>query len=92
MLRRRDLLIGLGATALHPRLWSQSTREASISVDWRSEGHKIPSDYSGFSYESAQLVNPAFFSPHHRQLISLYRELTPHGVLRIGGGTSAFTT
>ncbi|QEE28241.1 hypothetical protein FTW19_09660 [Terriglobus albidus] len=92
MLRRRDLLIGLGAT-LHPRLWSQSNaREASISVDWRSEGHKIPSDYSGFSYESAQLVNPAFFSPHHRQLISLYRELTPHGVLRIGGGTSAFTT
>jgi len=73
MLHRRDVLIGLGAAALHPRLWSQSnTREASISVDWKSEGHKIPSDYSGVSYESTQLVNPAFFSPHHRQLIAIY--------------------
>jgi hypothetical protein len=55
-------------------------------------GPKIPVDYCGFSYESMQLASPALFSPGNRDLISIYRELTSRGVLRLGGNTSAFTT
>src|SRR6185312_1699747 len=52
----------------------------------------IPRDYTGLSYESAQLANPAFFSPKNKELIALFRELSPSGNLRLGGGSSEFTT
>ena len=52
----------------------------------------MPPDYCGLSYESAQLANPTFFSAENRQLIDLFRALSPQGVLRIGGGTSEYTT
>ncbi len=52
----------------------------------------MPPDYCGLSYESAQLANPTFFSAENRQLIDLFRALSPRGVLRIGGGTSEYTT
>ncbi len=51
----------------------------------------MPPDYSGLSYESAQLANPAFFSADNRQLVALFCALTPCGVLRLGGGTSEYT-
>ncbi|RXS94932.1 hypothetical protein [Silvibacterium dinghuense] len=44
------------------------------------------------SYESAQLANPDFFSPQNHKLIALFRELSRSGNLRIGGGSSEFTT
>lgn len=52
----------------------------------------VPSNYIGLSYESAQLANPSFFAASNTQLIALFRELSTDGVLRIGGGTSEFTT
>jgi hypothetical protein len=46
----------------------------------------------GLSYESAQLANPAFFSAGNKELIALFRGLSPSGNLRLGGGSSEFTT
>jgi hypothetical protein len=51
----------------------------------------VPATYTGLSYESEQLTHPAFFSPANHSLIALVRTLGPHGVLRIGGNTSAYT-
>jgi hypothetical protein len=42
------------------------------------------------SYELAQLTDPEFFSAAHRRLVTHFRLLSPHGVLRIGGNTSEF--
>lgn len=53
---------------------------------------RVPEDFMGLSYESAQLANPAFFSAQNTAFIALFRELSERGVLRLGGGTSAFTT
>jgi hypothetical protein len=44
----------------------------------------------GLSYELAQLSEPAFFSAQHKDLVALFRRLSPSGVLRIGGNTSEF--
>jgi hypothetical protein len=51
----------------------------------------IPADMMGLSYESTQLGEPDFFSPGNHGLISLFRRLSPHGSLRLGGNTSEFT-
>ena len=42
----------------------------------------------GFSYEMRQLADPSFFSESNRELIALFRGLSPSGVLRLGGNTS----
>ncbi|MFT4114424.1 hypothetical protein [Silvibacterium sp.] len=54
--------------------------------------HAVPSDFIGLSYESAQLANPVFFSRENHALIALFRELSAHGNLRLGGGSSEYTT
>lgn len=64
----------------------------TVRVDPQSEAGVIPPDYTGLSYESAQLANPAFFSAENRELVALFRALTLNGVLRLGGGTSEYTT
>lgn len=66
--------------------------EVTLEVDSASLGAVMSTDFTGLSYESAQLANPLFFSAANEQLIRLFRELTPNGVLRLGGGSSNFTT
>ena len=50
----------------------------------------MPESFTGLSYELAQLTEPTFFSPEHRDLIVLFRRLSPSGILRLGGNTSEF--
>ena len=51
----------------------------------------MPLDFTGLSYESSQLVHPAFFSAENHALISMFRLLGDGGVLRIGGNMSEYT-
>jgi hypothetical protein len=98
-MKRRDFLSGAGAAAaccLAPHwLSAQSGAAAPISatlgIDESATLAIIPSNFTGLSYESAQLANPAFFSAENTALIALFRELCDQGVLRLGGGTSEFT-
>jgi len=53
-------------------------------------GNKIAADFTGLSYESAQLGNPQFFSGDNAALVGFVRCLGRSGVLRIGGNTSAY--
>jgi len=64
---------------------------ATLTIDDSKSLVKVPADFIGLSYESAQLANPAFFSAANTALIALFRQLTTDGVLRLGGGTSEFT-
>ena len=52
----------------------------------------VPTEFVGLSYESAQLANPDFFSAKNHALIKIFREIAPHGNLRLGGGSSEYTT
>lgn len=51
----------------------------------------MPPNFSGLSYESAQLAHPEFFSASNKALAGFVRTLNSAGVLRIGGNTSEFT-
>jgi len=95
-MNRRKFLASLGAVGLVAGVGSAQeaspTEFATLSIDSGPNGPTIPRDFTGLSYEAAQLANPDFFSPQNHALVELFRGLSPSGNLRIGGGSSEFTT
>ncbi len=63
---------------------------ARLSIDPARELNRIPLDYIGFSIETATLANAQIYDAGNRSLVSLFKRLTPDGVLRIGGNSSEF--
>ena len=92
MNRRDFLLTGAAAAATVTLPSSAQTATATLEIDTTNPGPRIPADFTGLSYESAQLANPDFFSAKSEPLIRLFRELSPTGNLRLGGGSSEYTT
>jgi hypothetical protein len=96
--RRRFLSLAAGAAAIRFSRCALAededagTIQGTLAVDPTAELYEVPRDFTGLSYESAQLANPAFFSASNKQLIEMFRELSPAGVLRLGGGSSEYTT
>jgi hypothetical protein len=91
---RRDFLGALAASVLVSRTGAGQMQQAanpSLTIG-DVVTNPVAKDFVGLSYESAQLANPDFFSTKNEQLVGLFRELTPHGNLRLGGGSSEFTT
>lgn len=54
----------------------------------RTIAARMPLDFTGLSYESTQLYDPAFFSPDNVSLIAQFRAFNPQGILRLGGNLS----
>jgi Glycosyl hydrolase family 79 C-terminal beta domain/Glycosyl hydrolase family 79, N-terminal domain len=93
-LTRRRWLQSAGAFVGAPALLAaqpSSTPELSLSVAPSEEIVRIPGDFTGLSYESAQLADPEFFASSNRALVGFVRRLGAKGMLRIGGNTSEFT-
>jgi len=93
-MNRRYFLARLAAAGVATSLrgYGQTAAKAALGIDTSRLGPTIPNDFTGLSYESAQLANPEFFSAGNKQLIELFRGLSPSGNLRLGGGSSEFTT
>jgi len=91
MNRREFLEMTAGAmtAACTQGIRAQST-PYSIRILTSQNGRKVPQSFIGLSYELAQLSEPGFFSAEHKDLVALFRRLTPSGVLRLGGNTSEF--
>jgi hypothetical protein len=100
MTTRRTFLTGAAATAalaIRPgRIWSQNDSPTdsllTLTVNFNKPLATVPRNFTGLSYESAQLGHPDFFSAQNAGLIALFKRLTPEGVLRIGGNTAEYTT
>ena len=99
MSTRRSFLTSVAAVAAlgfnRPQLWAQSSTgepPLALTLDGTKAGVTMPRDFTGLSYESAQLGHPDFFSADNTALIGLFKTLTPYGVLRIGGNTGEYTT
>ena len=88
---RRQMLASLFATTAFCTLpaGAQDATKATLTFG-ETARDPVPLDYVGFSYETAQLADPDFFAEDNKQLISLFRSLSDHGVLRIGGNSSEF--
>jgi hypothetical protein len=98
-MNRRDFirLSAVSAAALqfplNPTLgFADASATASTRLTLRPDrlGNKIGEDFTGLSYESAQLGNPIFFSGDNPELPGFIRQLGKSGVLRIGGNTSEY--
>lgn len=95
-MNRRNLILGGTAAYLLRRgmgsAYAQNgTRAAAtLSLDATAARVRIPDDYTGLSYESAQLANPGYFSQDNARMVALVRQLGARGVLRLGGSTSDY--
>ena len=90
-LNRRNFLQLATAAAVTTSLRAQTAAKATLTIGDKPLA-TMPLDFTGLSYESPQLCNPAFFSSANTDLVQLFRELGPTGgVLRLGGNLSAFT-
>ncbi len=69
---------------------AEGTQENVLLTLGEAAKTAVPSDYLGFSCETAQLADPTFFDPENHELVSLFKELTPEGILRLGGNSSEF--
>lgn len=91
-MRRRDFLrlsaLASGSALLARQSISAPASNARLTIDPKRVGNAIGPDFTGLSYETAQLGNPDFFSPANADLVGLVRRLGRSGVLRIGGNTS----
>jgi hypothetical protein len=65
--------------------------EESADCHGRESPGVVPINYTGLSYEAAQLYNPAYFSAANTSLVGAFRGLSSHGVLRLGGNLSDVT-
>jgi hypothetical protein len=91
-LHRRGLLSSamslVGAAAIGAPM--DASAVARLSLVPGDPLNDVPLDFTGFSVETVQLVDPSFYHQDNHSLIALHRRLTPHGVLRIGGNSSEF--
>ena len=92
-MNRRNFLTTFAATAAASSLrgFAQTPLATPHLEIEAATGPTIPLNFTGLSYETAQLANPDFFSPVNKVLVEDFRGLSPQGVLRLGGNTSEFT-
>lgn len=89
--RRRFLALttlAAGALAIPVRA-EDSVTEFRLSFGDAAQ-KTVPADYLGFSCETVQLSDPTFFAADNQELISLFKNLAPKGILRLGGNSSEF--
>lgn len=95
-MRRREFLqlsaLASGASFLKTYGFNPPSSAISLrlTINPHRTGNTIGPDFTGLSYESAQLGDPTFFAPDNAELIGLVRRLGESGVLRIGGNTSEY--
>jgi len=89
---RRDLLgwlAALGGTAALPSP-ARARGHAPLAYG-PPTGTAMAADFTGLSFERAQLSNPSYFSARNTELVRLVRELSPSGNLRLGGSSGEHT-
>ena len=88
---RNSALASGAALCGHPG-FAQAASSVSLrlKLDRHKRGNPIPADFTGLSYETSQLGDPAFFSPDNTELVGFIRRLGKSGVLRVGGNSSEY--
>lgn len=84
-MNRRRCISGIAASIVIPKLAGEAAKGATKAPC------TMPRDFVGLSYESTQLYNPQFFSAANASLVAAFRDMTPAGVLRLGGNLSDYS-
>lgn len=90
--RRRFVFSALAATAAVRAVAQSPGTPPHTSLTWHPDrpGPVVPENFVGLSYETQQLSDPSALAPTNTGLIAALRELSPRGVLRLGGNTSDY--
>jgi hypothetical protein len=92
MNRRHFLVLSLAGTANlalgAPSVGPEPDQKKMLISTGEEDLGLIPIDFTGLSYEAPQLYNPAYFSDTNTSLVEAFRNLSPRGVLRLGGNLS----
>jgi hypothetical protein len=89
---RRSFVRGAGFSVAAIATKSHAQAHAlELTIDSSKRFATMPQDFVGLSYESAQLADPTFFAASNTTLVRAFRELSPRGVLRLGGNLSDVT-
>jgi hypothetical protein len=59
-----------------------------IGLGPEAAGNFIPPDFIGFGYEKSAVAVSGYFDAKNATLVQLYRSLSPHGLVRVGGNIS----
>ena len=62
-----------------------------LQIDPAAVVSRISPDFIGFGYETSAVAQPDFFSVKNTSMLQLYRTLSSHGLIRIGGNVSDHT-
>ncbi len=92
MITRRKFLATAACSLAATRLRAQGHDKIKVALTIPAEatGPRMPIDFVGLSYEVQQLADPTFFTVENGGLIREFKDLSSHGVLRLGGNTSEF--
>lgn len=89
------LCLWVGIATLWPSASLQAedapVAKVKIQVDTKTVVSRISPNFIGFGYETSAVAQSNYFSPKNAALIRLYRNLSPHGLIRIGGNISDHT-
>jgi hypothetical protein len=86
-------LLCAGALLIAARLPAegQLAEVVKIRVEPDTTISRISPDFIGFGYETSAVAQSNYFTAKNAALVQLYRTLTPHGLIRIGGNVSDHT-
>ena len=91
MITRRKFIVAATCTVAATPLRALESGKVDVSLAIPAEeGPHMPADFLGLSYEVQQLTDLNFFSGKNDRLITQFKALATHGVLRLGGNTSEF--
>ncbi len=62
-----------------------------VRIDPNHMVNRISPDFIGLGYETSAVAQAGYFSAKNETLVRLYRQLSPHGLIRIGGIISDHT-
>jgi hypothetical protein len=90
---RRHFLLGLSnLAALSMTAQTQNAQPVQINIDPDRTLGAIPADFTGLGYEISSVARPGLLSAANRQYAQLVRTLGTHGVIRVGGNTSDYSS
>jgi hypothetical protein len=90
---RRHFLFSLtNLAALSLTAQTQNTQRIQINIDPDRTLGAIPADFTGLGYEISSVARPGLLSATNRQYVQLVRTLGTHGIIRVGGNTSDYSS
>ena len=73
------------------RSGEERNRNVRIEIGTEKSIAKVSDEFIGFGYETSAIAQPGFFVRDNTRMINLYRNLSKHGMIRIGGNVSDHT-